>query len=93
MDELLQKYYETKQKVDDYNEKLEKYKKQILKQLDKDASFKNDTYQLKLKSTKNERINKSDCPKDIWEKYKKTSVYQSFDLKKIKDNINGKIYS
>ena len=84
MDEVIEKYYETKQKIDDYNEKLEKYKKQILKQLEKDSekTYKSEKFSVKIKAQKSERINKTDCPKDIWETYKKSSTYTSLDVKK-----------
>jgi hypothetical protein len=84
MEELLDKYYEAKQKADDYSEKVEKYRKQIIKNMEKDneKSYKGDKYTCKLKNTKTERINKTTCPKDIWEEYKKVGVYKSIEIKK-----------
>lgn len=83
--EVFEKYFDTKNKIQDLNEKLEKYKKAIEKILDKDdtSKIRTEKFVVQRKTTKSERINKSDIPSDVWEKYKKTSKYNSLIIQKL----------
>ena len=84
INETLEKFYETKQRIKELEEKAEKYKKILENELIIENKIKGDKYTFKRKESKNERINKKDCPEDIWKKYSKSSTYFSYEITKNK---------
>jgi hypothetical protein len=80
IEETIEKYYVTKQRIQELEEKLARYKSIIEKEVEKKETF--GSYTVQKRTIKNERINKKDCPSDIWKTYAKTSLYTTLDIKK-----------
>lgn len=94
-DELLNAWYETKQKISELEKKVEKYKLIAERIMDENNidSISNDKYTLQKKNLNRTSIGKSDLPIDIWNKYSKESFYNAFYISKkgiIKKSINKK---
>jgi hypothetical protein len=81
MEETVQKYYETKEKIRDLEVRLAKYKSLIERSM-KEPVLETSKYTIRIKTTKVERMNKGDCPSDVWSQYAKKSTYTSLDVKK-----------
>ena len=92
MDATIEKYYLTKQKIRELEEKLNKYKNTIENHMKNEGVKKIQTndYIVKKIQTKNERVNKKSCPSEIWEKYNISTTYTSIDIQKINENKNIK---
>jgi hypothetical protein len=91
----IEKYYLVKQRINELEDKLSKYKEQIEKHM-KNQGIKKmevDGYVIKKNQVKNERINKKGCPIDIWEKYSSSSTYTSIEVKKMDKADEKKIIS
>lgn len=86
LNETVEKYVLVRDKVKELQKKLEKYKLVIEKSLSADGlkKLKLQKYVITKRQVKNERLNKTDCPKDVWEKYHKVSVYSSIEVEEVK---------
>ena len=82
IDDLLGKWYKTKEEITLLEEKCEKYKKvteKIMNQTEKDI-LKSDSYSFKKIDIVRSTISKNNVPSDIWDKYSKKTRYSSFHL-------------
>lgn len=94
-DELLNVWFETKQKISELEKNIEKYKLVAEKIMDENNidSISNDKYTLQKKNLNRTSIGKSDLPIDIWNKYSKESFYNAYYITKkrlIKRSTNKK---
>lgn len=84
LDTILEKWSSAKEKISKMEEKIEKYKKYVSKSMDSKGvnELASENYTVsKRKNTRN-YLSKDSVPKDVWEKYKITSNYESFFIKK-----------
>lgn len=90
LNETVEKYVLVRDKVKELQKKLEKYKLAIEKSLTADGlkKLKLQKYVITKRQVKSERLNKTDCPKDVWEKYHKVSVYSSLEIEEVKSEKN-----
>lgn len=90
MEEIVEKFYKNKQKIKELEEEQEKYKKLLEKDLiENKGKIVTPIYTLKRKELKTERMNKKDCPPDVWEIYATRSTYISYDV--LKNEISKKV--
>ena len=88
--ETLTKFIETKNKLEDLQKRHERYRKLIEDHMlnegvaDLCHKIDNDSYQIKKTLTSRETISKKELPKDVWEKYSKSSSYSIIRVKKLK---------
>ena len=79
--ELFTKFIQTKQKLDELQEKHDKYRKYIEEYMLRENltsvehSFDGKKYNIKKSLMSRESISKKDLPEDIWDKYCKSSSY------------------
>lgn len=92
MDDILTKFIETKSKIDELEKKHEKYRKMIeeymmkedLEKIEHYNQVDGQKYKLKKMMMSRETISKKELPKDIWDKYCKSSTYSMIRLTKSK---------
>lgn len=86
MDSILDKWYESKEKLSRLEKKIEKYKKSIIKEMDKQKVNTLSTSKYKITRRKNTRtyLSKDSVPENIWKEYSTRSNYDSFFLTKIR---------
>ncbi len=83
-EEVFKKYSEIQDEIKKLELRQQKYKQLIYEILNTENTNKFSTvnYNIEKKIIKNERINKSDTPIEIWKKFAKQSTYQSLIVKK-----------
>ena len=82
IDELLEKWYETKAEIVLLEKKCEKFKKcseKIMDKLNKDKLTASKFVLKRVEMTRN-TVSKNDIPKDIWNRYSKETKFSSFYL-------------
>lgn len=90
--DYLSKYIETKNKIKDLEKKAEKYNKIIQDYMTKESlntieHFHEDsTYNFKKSIVSRESISKKELPREIWDKYCKSSSYVMITFKESKDS-------
>ena len=84
MDEILEKWYDTKEKISLLEKKLEKYKSAIASEMNKKDVDKLSSDNFSITRRRNTRtyMSKDNVPEDIWKKYSVKCSYESFFLKK-----------
>lgn len=84
MEEILEKWYDSKKKVEEYEEKINKYKSQIMKQMNKLGQDKisTDTFTVSRRRNVKRYLSKEVVPVEVWNKYSTECSYDSFFLKK-----------
>jgi hypothetical protein len=80
---ILEKWYDAKEKISILEGKIEKYKKEV-NDLLKDGVYKEGEFMLKKKKNSRKYISKEMVPKEIFEKYSKTSSFDAYYITKIK---------
>jgi uncharacterized protein Yka (UPF0111/DUF47 family) len=86
----LTKFIELKIKLDELQDRYEKYRKIIEDHMIKENitsiehSIDNQKYKIKKSLLSRESISKKELPKDIWDKYCKSSSYTTLRITKIK---------
>jgi hypothetical protein len=86
IDNLLSKWYETKQEIALLEKKCDKYKKvaeKVMVNTNKNI-INNGIYSLQKKNITKNTISKGDLPIDIWNKFSKNTNYSAFYISKIK---------
>jgi hypothetical protein len=88
-EEVFKKYYDIYQEIKALEKRQQKYKELIYEILNNENTNKINSinYTVEKKNIKNERINKTDIPAELWNKYSKKSSYMSLIIKK-KYDIN-----
>lgn len=89
------KWLESKQKLDEYTKKTEKYRKLIeLYMIENGAKelyhtshggIGNATHKVTLSTCSRETLGKRDVPSDLWEKYCKATRFRTLRVKELKD--------
>lgn len=84
MEEILEKWYDSKKKLEEYEEKIKKYKCEIIKQMNKLGKDKISTNNFTVSRRRNIKryLSKESVPVDLWNKYSIQCNYDSFFLKK-----------
>ena len=88
IDELLQKWYETKAEIATLEKKCEKYKRcseKIMENMNKNLLSTSKFILKKVDMTRN-TISKNDVPVEIWNKYSKETSFSSFYLTSISED-------
>lgn len=86
MDDVLEKWYETKEKIEILKEKLEKYRNLVIYEMEKKGENKveNKFYSVQRKKMKKTYVSKDSLPSDIWKKYSISVSYDCLTIKKRK---------
>lgn len=82
IDTLLEKWYDTKEKIAEMQKRLEKYKKladKIMNSEDKESIVTRD-FTLQRREMTRTTISKEDVPTDIWNKYSHKCTFKSYYL-------------
>jgi len=90
IDEILEDYYEKKEKLKDLEDEVFLLK-QSLESYFEDHEvniIKSNDYTAYLKEMSVERLSKKDCPVDVWNDYSKVSRYNTLTV--VKNDIKGK---
>ena len=84
VDNLLEKWYEAKQQINDLESKIDKYKRiaENIMEHKNVESLMNDKFLLQKKDINKTTISKKDLPIDIWNKYSKENFYSAFYISK-----------
>lgn len=84
LDTILEKWQSAKKKISILEDKIEKYKKHISKTMysQETVHLSGETYTVEKRKNTRNYLSKDSVPKEIWEKYKITSTYDSFVIKK-----------
>tara|TARA_B110000008_G_C16626647_1_gene426753 strand:+ start:179 stop:460 length:282 start_codon:yes stop_codon:yes gene_type:complete len=82
--DLLDHWMNTKKQISELELSLTKYKKLATKIMSKNDTdiINSDDYVLKKRTLTKKTLCKDDVPKEIWEKYSKTSTYPAYYLSK-----------
>jgi len=87
--ESLTKFIEIKNKLEELQKRHEKYRKVVEEHMIKEGvtelshRIENDSYQIKKTLTSRETISKKELPRDVWERYSKSSSYSIIRVKKL----------
>ena len=84
IDELLKKWYDTKQEISLLEAKCEKFKKYADKIM-KDSNthvLSNSMFTLQKKEMSRSSISKKNMPSELWNKYSTTSTFNTYNLTK-----------
>jgi hypothetical protein len=83
-EEVFKKYYEIYDEIKKLEKRQQRYKELIYDILESENTNKISSlnYIIEKKLVKSERINKSDIPNDLWNKYSKKSIYNTLLVKK-----------
>lgn len=85
-DEILQKWYEAKEKVAQLEKRIDKYKKIIDHKMNKQntnkLTYKN--YSVNRRNSVRTSVCKADLPTDIWSKYCSRTSFSVFTVSKMK---------
>ena len=89
IDELLNKWYQTKKEISELEKKLDKYKKYAKSIMDDDESdeIKTSKFTLTRKNINKIVLTKKDVPPEIYKKYASTSNFDMFTLKENKSRL------
>lgn len=84
----IDKWLELREKVADYEKKLEKYRKIIENEMVQSGinELSHKQYTITLTTSTRESLCKKDVPRDIWESYSKASRFRVLRVKKNKEN-------
>ena len=87
IDNLLTKWYETKEEIAILENKCIKYKKIADRIMNDNGqnTISNSKYTLQKKRISKSTLGKNDVPGDVWDKYSKRTSYDAFYISKIKD--------
>lgn len=90
INEILQEWFETKQKIKKLERNQEKYRKSVSKVMDKKGVDRlyGSEYTVDRRHSSRSYVSKNSVPADIWDKYSNTYDYDSFYLKPNKKNEN-----
>lgn len=86
IDELLERWNETKDKITELEKKCEKYKaycEKLMKRMNVDILSGSKFYVSKVNVTRS-TMSKKDVPDEIWNKYSNKCSYPSYYVKKVK---------
>jgi hypothetical protein len=80
VDNLLEKWYEAKQQINDLESKIDKYKRiaENIMEHKNVETLMNDKFTLHKKDINKTTISKKDLPIEIWNKYSKENFYSAF---------------
>jgi hypothetical protein len=80
---LVKKWYETKRKAAEYEKIAENTKDMIVSYMEENEvdTIKTDDYVVTKKSMSRNFLIKKDMPEDIWQKYSKNKVFDSYYIK------------
>ena len=83
-EEVFKKYYEIYDEIKKLEKRQQRYKELIYDILESENTNKISSlnYIIEKKLIKSERINKSDIPNELWNKYSKKSMYNTLLVKK-----------
>lgn len=83
-EEVFKKYYEIYDEIKKLEKRQQRYKELIYDILESENTNKISSlnYIIEKKLIKSERINKSDIPNELWNKYSKKSIYNTLLVKK-----------
>jgi hypothetical protein len=81
---ILEKWYEAKKKLEDYEEKINKYKLQVMKEMNKLGTDKVSTEDFTVSRRRNVKryLSKDLVPKEVWNQYSTECSYDAFFLTK-----------
>jgi hypothetical protein len=84
--ELLQRWNSAKKDLVEVEARIEKYKKLAKKIMSKTGSnvIESSSYTLNRQEISRNSLSKNDVPKDIWDRYSKSSSYDAYYLRKNK---------
>uniref|UniRef100_A0A6C0DZX6 Uncharacterized protein n=1 Tax=viral metagenome TaxID=1070528 RepID=A0A6C0DZX6_9ZZZZ len=84
VDNLLEKWYEAKQQINDLESKINNYKRiaENIMEHKNVESLMNDKFLLQKKDINKTTISKKDLPIEIWNKYSKENFYSAFYISK-----------
>lgn len=85
VDELLSKWYDLKETINKLETKMKEYKLVAEQLMSKNntTELKNKEYVLEKKELTRRTVNKEQLPVEIWNKYSKEQVYNSFYISKV----------
>jgi len=85
IDEVLEKWYSGKEKIKILEDKIEKYRKIITKELDSKGtnSLTENGYNVTRRKNTKTYVSKDSLPEEIWKKYCLRSNYDSLTIKKL----------
>jgi len=86
-EDILEKWYQAKQEIKKIESDIEKYKRKIEKELNKEEIEKLELgdYAVSRRRMSRTYISKDSVPKEIWDKYKVTCHFDTYIVKKFKD--------
>lgn len=81
---ILEKWHDAKKKVEEYEDKINKYKSQIMKEMNRLGKDKISTDEFTVSRRRNVKryLSKDSVPKEIWKQYSTECSYDAFFLKK-----------
>ncbi len=84
MEQLLEEYYHTKEKIKDLEDMLVQYKNRIEDEMDETNTDYIDTrdYSVERRKMSTESLKKSNCPREIWNKYATHNTFNALYIKK-----------
>ena len=87
IDILLERWYDTKEKLSELENKLEKYKKYAEKIMNENdlQTLSNSKYTLARRNMSRNILSKDDVPFDVWNRYSRNINYNMFTIKKNKN--------
>lgn len=92
IENLLNKWYHSKQELSQLEKKIEKYKTIAENLMNKENTdvIKSDKYILQRKEMNRTTIGKKDLPEDIWNRYSKELFYNAFYISKKQEKSPGR---
>ena len=92
IENLLNKWYNSKQELSQLEKKIEKYKMLAENLMNKENTdvIKSDKYILQRKEMNRTIIGKKDLPEDIWNRYSKELFYNAFYISKKNEKSSGR---
>ena len=84
MDQLLEEYYHTKEKIKDLEDILVQYKNRIEDEMDDTNNEYIETrdYLVERKKMSTETLKKADCPREVWNEYATRHTFNALYIKK-----------
>jgi len=81
--DLVKKWYESKRKAADYEKIAEKTKDIIVSYMEENEldTIRTDDYVVTKKSMSRNFLTKKDMPEEVWQKYSRNKVYDSYYIK------------
>jgi hypothetical protein len=91
VESTIAKFIETKTKLEDLQKRHERYRKIIEEHMMREGlveltqKIDGDSYQIKKTLSSRETISKKELPKEVWDRYSKSSTYSMIRVKKLKE--------